>query len=75
MQYLKVDIKGKKTGTVLIDGEEQGKTGKILMLDAGEYEVSLKEYPAVPARDVILKGTSSSRPRRVVFTVSKKASK
>jgi len=55
--------------TVFIDGEESGRTNKILRVEEGTHTISLGEpgdyKPS--SRTVTIKGTSPIKPREVTF--------
>ena len=68
MEYLLV--KFKESRGVLADGNLVGVTNSTLTLQTNEYIITLdgaQDY-APPSQDVILAGTSSTRPTVITFT-------
>lgn len=69
MQYLLV--KFPQGRAVLADGSEVGSTNRVLMLPAGEYEITLDGNGYTPAcQDAVLTGTSLNQPLVISFQVS-----
>jgi hypothetical protein len=69
-------VKFSQKRRVLVDGTEVGDTNVTLMLDRGDYEVTLSGSGYSPeAQDVLVNGTSSSRPCLVEFQVASAAPK
>ena len=56
---------------VLADGQAEGPTNKLIMIDAGSYKISLDTKQAYQPQNVVvsLDGTTQLRPKIVVFTL------
>jgi hypothetical protein len=67
MEHLLVKFPASRT--VLIDGEEAGRTNKILRVEEGTHTISMgdpRDYKP-SSRTVKVKGTSPIKPREVTF--------
>jgi hypothetical protein len=71
MEYVFVHFDVTDIRDVLADDIVLGKTEKKLMLDAGDYQISLSGSGYMPTvQDLSVSGTSPSAPLKITFTKS-----
>ena len=67
MEFLRVTIKGILTNVpVLINGQKNGYTNKILKLNRGYVKVSA-EYPKIKTEEIYLSDTTVNKPKKVIL--------
>ncbi len=74
MQYLLVNFPQERA--VFADGSGVGTTNRVLMLPAGEYEITLDGTGYTPlSQDAVLNGTSLNNPLVLKFLVASQPAK
>jgi hypothetical protein len=71
MEWLKVTFDPKDIRRVLADGDDIGPTEAVLMLPAGDYEITLSGHGYTPPQwSGPINGTTAENPQVIVFAKS-----